>query len=493
VRVDGRDLRCKVVGEGGNLGLTQQGRIEAARHGVRLNNDAVDNSAGVDTSDHEVNIKILLDDVVRRGDLTAKQRSQMLHAMTGDVAELVLQHNYGQNLALGISRAQAVTLLNVHGRMIRELSAAGALDRSLEYLPDDDDLREREVNHQGLTSPELCVLLAYSKMTLASALPPQDLAGDPYFQSILVRYFPPLLSGRFADLLPEHPLAAEIIRTVVINDLVDRAGVSFVHRAAEETGAEPMDIVRGYTFTRDVFDLPQLWRQVRELDNQVSTAAQDKIYLETRRLLDRATRWLLQTHAAALDLTREVSRYGPVVRKLSPELKHLLRGAELARLQTLTDQMLVLGVPQSLADETASLLYRFMLLDVVRVAERTKAPPLDVAAMYFCLSERYDVDDFLTRISTLPRTGRWEALARQALRSDLYSALAALTAQVIRSTDPDSETVARCDTWEQANPSEVGRTRATLQEIAGLEGHDLASLSVALRALRTLVAQARGV
>ena len=493
VRVNGDELRCRVVGEGGNLGLTQRGRIEAAQSGVALNNDAIDNSAGVDTSDHEVNIKILLDEVVRSGDLTMKQRSALLHSMTDEVGGLVLQHNYDQNMVLGNARAQATALLPVHERMIRDRAAAGDLDRELEFLPSDEEIRERLGDCVGLTSPELSVMLAYSKMTLAGAVSSDVLAADPYFQPVLSSYFPAEIVARYADRLAAHPLAPDIIKTVVVNDLVNHGGISFAFRAKEETAATPMDVVRGYTFARDVFDLPDLWTRIRALDDVVPTRSQSKAYLEARRLLDRTTRWMVQTHSAAYNLTDEMARYAPVVADLTPQLPAMLRGAESERWQALTSALVADGLPEDVAADTALLLYRFQLLDITRIAERTDAPAAEVAAVYFVVSERSAVDDFLTRISTLPRAGRWEALARQSLRSDLYSALASLTAQVVRSTEAGADPVARVDQWEEANLAEVSRVRRTLADIATIEGgNDLASLSVALRALRTLVAQSRG-
>ena len=492
VRVDGAELRCRVVGEGGNLGLTQRGRVEAALHGVRLNTDAVDNSAGVDTSDHEVNIKILLDDVVGSGDLTTKQRNQLLHSMTDEVAGLVLQHNYDQNTVLANARAQAPILLPVHERMIRDLVASGSLDRDLEFLPSDEEMRAREADGFGLTSPELSVLLAYSKLTLAAAVPSDDLAADPYFAPVLTRYFPQALQAAYPDRMPQHPLAPEIIRTVVVNDLVNHGGISFAFRAKEETGATAMDTVRGYTFARDVFDLPTLWDRIRGLDSRVVTSAQCRAYLEARRLLDRTTRWMVQTHSADYDLTTEVSRYGPIVAQLTPLLPDLLRGAERLQWETLTAEAVATGLPDDLAADIALLLYRFQLLDIVNIAERTGADPQEVAAVYFVVSERSQVDHYLTLISTLPRSGRWEALARQALRSDLYSALASLTAQIVRSTPSGDNPDDRVTQWEKANHAEVTRVRSTLSDIAAMDsGADLASLSVALRAMRTLVAQSR--
>ena len=288
-------------------------------------------------------------------------------------------------------------------------------------------------------------------------------------------------------------MAADIITTVVVNDLVNHGGITFTFRAKEETAASPMDVVRGYTLARDVFELPQLWSRIAALDNLVPSSAQCKAYLEARRLLDRTTRWLVQTHSSAYDLSAQVARYSPVVAELTPGLPDLLRGAERQRWEALAAELTATGLPEDIARDTALLLYRFQLLDITNIAERTEAPPSDVAAVYFVVSERSSVDDFLTRISTLPRAGRWEALARQAMRSDLYSALASLTAQVVRSTANGTDPVARVDEWEATNEAEVARVRRTLADIATVDGgHDLASLSVALRALRTLVAQSRG-
>ncbi len=491
VRVNGRDLRCQVVGEGGNLGLTQLGRIEAAQFGVRLNTDAIDNSAGVDTSDHEVNIKILLDAVVRQGDLTVKQRNALLRSMTGAVADLVLADNYSQNLVLGNARTQASSLMSVHNRYIQQLAARGEIDRDLEHLPSDDEMREREAAHRGLTSPELSVLLAYSKLTLTAQLPPRALADDPYFRPMLDAYFPRELRDQYRDRLADHPLAAEIITTSVVNGVINRGGITFVYRGHEETGADPLEVVRGLTFTRDVFALPQLWARAESMDNQIPTRAQSSVHLEARRLLDRGARWLLQTYGSAVDLTALVQRYRPVVAELGPHLSEMLRGTELTRLEAIAMGLVSEGVPDDLAHDAAALLYQFSLLDVVRIAERIQADPADIAPLYFMVSEHYEVDGFLTRISALPRDGRWKALARQALRSDLYQVLASLTAQIARSTDKGMSADERMEQWELQNTAEVSRVRQTLKEISRLERHDLASLSVALRAMRTLVAQSR--
>ena len=491
VRVNGNELRVAVVGEGGNLGLTQPGRIEAALNGVRLNTDAIDNSAGVDTSDHEVNIKILLSDVIQSGDLTMKQRNEILSAMTDEVSALVLDDNYAQNLVLGTARAQAPAMLPVHQRLIQQWVADGVVDRKLESLPTDEEIVERLALHQGLTSPELSVLLAYSKMTLSTALESTDISAEPYYRPVLAKYFPERLTDRFADRLSRHPLAAGIIRTAVVNETVNHGGIGFVFRVSEETGAQPLEVVHGFAFTRDVFDLSELWRQTSALDNKVSTTAQTSVHLEVRRLLDRTTRWLVQTYGSGINLATEVPRYSPIVAELGPKLPDMLRGGELRRLQSIAARLAGQGITEDLATLAASLLYRFSLLDVARIAERTDSQPEPTARLYFAVSEHYEVDEFLTRISGLPREDRWDALARQAMRSDLYQVLASLTAQIERATDSASTADDRIGQWEEANFAETSRVKATLRQISRLERHDLASLSVALRAMRTLVAQSR--
>ncbi len=491
IRIDATELRCRVVGEGGNLGFTQLGRVEAARRGVRLNTDAIDNSAGVDTSDHEVNIKILLDKVVAAGDLTAKQRNALLAGMTDEVAQLVLRDNYDQNVALANARYGAGRMLAVHARQLKEFERRGALDRALEFLPVEADLTARAAAGLGLTSPELSVLLAYSKMTLTQDLGSSALPDDPYFAAVLSDYFPRALVDRFGDRLGSHPLRRDIVITCLVNDLVNRGGSTFAYRVAEDLAATPVDVVRGYAFTRDVFDLNPLWRRIAALDNELPTSVQAQLYLEVRRLLDRGSRWLVQTKGVGLDLRREVAQYAPVVRDLGDELAGLLRGEEADRLARLTAGFTDQGVPHDLAVDVAAGLYQFTLLDVTNVAHRTGFAPREVAAVYYETSARFGIDDLLTRISELPRSGRWLSLSRQAVRSDVYAALASLTGHILRDTRTEVDAPQRLAQWEADNRAEVDRVRTVLAEINALDEADLASVSVATRALRTLITQSQ--
>jgi len=491
IRVDGLQLRASVVGEGGNLGCTQLGRIEAAQRGVQINTDAIDNSAGVDTSDHEVNIKILLDSVVRAGDLTGKQRNELLASMTADVGAHVLRDNYEQNVLLGNARVQAYSMLPVHQRFIRALVKRGDLDRDLEFLPHDTEIERRHAAGTGLTSPEFSVLVAYSKMTLKHDLLASGLPDEPYFRSVLRGYFPPAIAQGYGDRVEGHPLRREIVTTCVVNDMINRSGITFAYRASEETGATTVEVARAFAVVREVFELPSFWARVEALDNKVPTVAQTALYLECRRLLDRATRWLLQARRTLLDVDAEIAHFAGVA-ALRPSIPSLLKGVERERLDRRTADFVALGVPEDLAQETAAMLDAFSLLDVVEVAQRVDEDAADVAGLYLALSERFEVDRMLTRITALPRDDRWAALARMALRYDLYGALAGLTRNVLGATPEGGEPEARIAAWEVANAEGLARTKATLAEMSTAESFDLATLSVALRVIRTLVPSGSG-
>ena len=491
IRINGSQLRCRVVGEGGNLGLTQLGRVEAARSGVLLNTDAIDNSAGVSTSDHEVNIKILVDEAVHDGEITERQRDELLHGMTDEIAEMVLTDNYLQNVHLTASGRLAGRSLSVQARLMRELEARDELDRSLEFLPDDDEIAERTALGEGLTSPERSVLMAYVKNVTTDALDDSSLPDDPYFMATLADYFPEVLREPFAEGMKRHALRRQIVVTCLVNDMVNRGGSTFPFRVAEELGAGPAETVRGFVFTRDVFRMQDLWRRIAALDHLVPAEVQEDMYLQLRRLLDRGTRWLIQTKGATLDLQHEVDYYAPIVQDLGSRIGELLRGSEAAELRADRALLEQQGVPEDVAHDVAGVLFRFQLLDIATVAARVSEEPPDVASLYFAISERFGVDRLLSGISTLPREGRWQTLARQSVRSDLYSAVASLTAEVLRETESTEDPDSRIDRWQSARSTEVHRAREILHEIDTLEQQDLATLSVALRAVRTLLTQSR--
>lgn len=489
LRINGAELRCKVVGEGGNLGCTQLGRIEAARAGVKINSDAIDNSAGVDTSDHEVNIKILLNLAMETGKLSIDQRNTLLSSMTDEVGLLVLQDNYQQNVILEQSRFKAVEMLRVHQRLMQNLESIGLLNRTVEYLPTDSQIDTLHMQKLGLSSPELSVLMAYVKIDLTSAFTEDSVVDEDWCIPVLTNYFPSALRDRYSDLMLRHPLKREIIATVMTNDMVNRGGISYALRANEESGATPADILRAYVVSKEVFGFTQLWDEIEKLDRVASTECQIALYLESRRLLDRATRWFLQSRGGKLDVTGEINKFAKDVSRLSTRLPELLRGIEKTRYEREVQKYLGLGAPETLARQVAGLLDVFSLLDVVEIANRHKADPDRVVELYFALSERYDVDRLLHHITQLPRDDRWNAYARSALRSDLYVALAGLTSRVTQATQQSESVDQRIENWESKFAEGVGRTRLTLNEIAASENTDLATLSVALRAIRTLVGQ----
>ena len=486
IRVDGDQLRVRVVGEGGNLGFTQLGRVEFARNGGRINTDAIDNSAGVDTSDHEVNLKILLDRAVASGRLTRNERNELLASVTEDVAAHVLRDNYEQNVLLGMARKLSPALVSVHLRLMQDLEAHGDLDRAIEFLPSDKEIERRETEGIGLLSPENAVLCAYSKITLMRHIQETSLPDEAWYHRALAEYFPPAIAERFADDLIRHPLARDIITTVVVNDMINRSGTTFVHRAIEETGAEVAQIVRAYSVVREVFGLPGLWARIESLDNEVPTAAQHAGYQEIRRLIDRATRWIVDVRFPIGDVAAEIKRFGPTLRELQPRITELVRGAELADIQSETQRLSGLGLPPDLAASLAELLSTFLLLDVVEIAAASQHSVAEIAALHFGLSDQFFVDEMLTAVTRLPRDDRWTTLARAAMRHDVYAALSAITTSVLNSTDDAMSADQRIATWTERNAERVDRTRTTVRAALDREVVDLATVSVALRVMRGL-------
>ncbi|MGV1008152.1 MAG: NAD-glutamate dehydrogenase [Dermatophilaceae bacterium] len=487
IRVNGAQLRCRVVGEGGNLGATQLGRIEAALAGVRINTDALDNSAGVDTSDHEVNIKILLGMLTREGDMTLKQRNALLEEMADEVSAQVLRDNYQQNVLLGNARAQDVIMLPVHQRLIHHLEKHADLDRGLEFLPSDAEIVSRQKDGLGLQSPELSVLVAYTKLDLKRQLLPTSLPGDPWFHDTLVDYFPKQIRVGFNDVLDRHPLQDEIITNAVVNTMVNQAGTTHAFRAHEETGASAEQIARAFVVCHEVFDLESYVAAVEDLDNRVSTATQTTLYLDMRRLVDRSARWLLSKRTASIDVGAEVARFKGLVTELTPIVPDVLQGSERDRLDCRAEELVLKGTPEGLALRAAGLLDAFSLLDVIEIAADTDSSPEHVLRVYYHASERFGIDDLLARVGQLPRDDRWDALARGALRDDLYAVLERLTREVLGSSDPDQPAAVRFAQWAEANATSVTRAKASLRGIERLETANIAALSVALRTLRGVV------
>ncbi|MDN5795561.1 MAG: NAD-glutamate dehydrogenase [Intrasporangium sp.] len=493
IRINGADLRCKVVGEGGNLGMSQLGRIEADLAGIRVNTDAIDNSAGVDTSDHEVNIKIALGGPIRSGELSLERRNELLASMTDEVAARVLRDNYEQNVLLGNARAQQHVMLTVHERLIQFLTEHGDLDRALEFLPTDVEIARRQKAGLGLVSPEFAVLVAYTKLYLKGEVGASSLPDDPFFAETLHDYFPPPLRQQYAAAIDVHPLRREIITNSVVNSMVNRGGITFAFRAAEETGASADDVARAYVVCREIFDLPAFVRAVEATDNAVSTSAQTVLYLEFRRLLDRAVRWFLTNRPGQFNIATQVDRFRPGVQEYGARMSELLQGSERERLLRRAAEFEAMGVPADLALYAASLLDRYSLLDCIEMAAQTGNELGDVVGTYFRLSERFSIDEMLSRVSNLPRENRWDALARGALRDDLYSVLGALTQAALDVSHKGASPDHRVQQWFELNDEVLRRAQTSLAAIHRMSHPGIAALSVALRTLRTVTRPAGGV
>jgi glutamate dehydrogenase len=487
VRVDGKDLRCRVVGEGGNLGFTQGGRVEYALQGGRIYTDAIDNSAGVDCSDHEVNIKVLLDAVVESGDMTEKQRNELLTEMTEEVAQLVLRDNYEQTRALSNAVAQAASMVDVHARFIRALEHAGQLNRELEFLPDEETFAERKSNGVGLTAPEFAVLLAYTKITLYRELLDSDVTEDPYLSGELERYFPTPLRERFRDRMQEHRLRREITATQITNSMVNRCGITFAYRMREETGASAPEIVRAYAAAREVFDVRGLWAEIEAEDNRVEAEVQTEILLEGRKLLGRATRWLLRNRRPPLDIAATVSYFSEGTAQLTERIPELMLDSDRKALDRATERLIEANVPPDLARRVAAMSPMVSALDIVDVAATAGQPVEAVAAVYFALGDRLKFHWLRERVRALPRDDRWRTLARAALRDDLNAEQAELTAEVIRSAPEEFPALERVDAWVDANRASTERALQVLTDINASGAFGLATLSVALREIRNLI------
>ncbi|MEZ0094337.1 NAD-glutamate dehydrogenase [Streptacidiphilus sp. EB129] len=487
IRVNGADLRVKVLGEGGNLGATQLGRIEFALNGGAVNTDAIDNSAGVDTSDHEVNIKILLNRVVADGDMTVKQRNALLAEMTDEVGAHVLTNNYAQNVALANAHAQAASMLDVHARMMRRLVADGHLNRALEFLPNGSQIRERAAAGRGLTQPELSVLLAYVKITLADEILASDLPEDAYVQGKLHRYFPQQLQSAFGEQIDAHALHREIITTVLVNETVNRGGSTFAFRLKEETGATYEEIVRSHTAARAIFDLKGIWAEIEALDTRVPAEVQTRMRLHSRRLVERATRWLLNNVRQPLDIAETIEAFRERCNQVWGLLPDVLRGSDREWFDSVYAELAAAGVPVTLAVRVAGLSSAFPSLDVVEVADRTKQDVRTVAEVYYDLADRLTITGLLDRIIELPRGDRWQSMARAAIREDLFAAHAVLTAELLGHGTAESTPEERFEAWVGTNATLVNRARTTLDDIRSAESYDLANLSVAMRTFRTLL------
>jgi glutamate dehydrogenase len=479
VRIDAADLRVQMVGEGGNLGFTQSGRIEYALAAGLIYTDAIDNSAGVDCSDHEVNIKILLGEVMAAGEMTLKQRNQLLDEMTDEVAELVLANNRAQTLALMVARQQSLPMVNVHARYLDLLEREGWLDRALEFLPSDKQIAERQSTGAGLTTPELAVLIAYTKNANVAEILLSDLPDDPALVEDLVDYFPLVLRERFRDHILDHRLRREIAATELVNQMVNLSGISYDHRMTEDTGASVTDVARAWVAVREVLDFPDWWDEIGALTD-VALDHQLELYLDCRRAAERCSLWFLRHRRPPVDIGAEVEHFRGPFQALAAEFSGCLRGGLADAVQSMTATRVAQGIPEGLAARSAVWRLLHTTFDVIELAERVAVTPKEACTAYWSLFDRLELMWLWDGIGALPRSDRWQTQARGSLRDDLLSALSELTENVLESAE------GTVDRWWTANARTVQRAVAQLTEIRRTDGFDITNLSVALRQVRNL-------
>ena len=484
VRVDGRDLRCKVVGEGGNLGCSQLGRIEFASRGGRINTDFVDNSGGVDCSDHEVNIKILLKTVQQKTKLTTPQRNKLLAQMTDDVAGLVLRDNYLQSQAISLLEAKAPERLGEHAHFIRSLELDGLLDRALEYLPNGEEIEERRRAGRGLVRPELAIMVSYAKIALNSQLIQSDVPEDPYLSLELNRYFPERLSRRYGDVLGDHRLRREIIVTATTNSIVNRMGPTFVARTQQDTGADAATVSRAYSIAREAFEVRDLWNAIERLDNKVATAVQYGMVQDTLALIRQATYWLIQRHRNALGIETQVARLRPGIRELVRAPLQWLQGSGRARFEARSAELAKAGVPADLTRRIAVCDALHCATDIVELAQSRKITVDQAARAYFGIGAHFGLDWLRQHIEGLDTEGHWHAVARGSLREALFEVHRTL-AQGVLEGSREADPTRAVEKWLDKHRAAAGHAHAVITDIRSQTTEvDFASLSVALQAVR---------
>lgn len=486
LRINGKDLKAKIVGEGGNLGLTQLGRIEYAAHGGRLNADSVDNVGGVDCSDKEVNIKILLNTLVQNGDLTVKQRNKLLYDMTDDVSVKVLEDCYRQTHSLSITAMRGGSQLKEQARFINALERTGKLDRALEFIPNDDEIADRLIKGSGLTRPELSVLLAYNKMVLKDDLVCPEITGNSYYDKYLVEYFPKMLQQKYLTEMQNHPLRAEIIATQLANAIGNDMGFNFVNRMFEETGETVAEIANCYTVASNVFGMSEIWKKIEALDNKIPTAVQTEMLFQIRRTVRRATRWFLRHRNKALDVNESIKFYRETFIDLSTNLYSYMTDGDVGQLKRIEDDLIKSNVPQDIASYVAKLSSIFSTMDIAELTAEDSRNVSVVASTYFELGARLDLHWFLDQITRQPVANHWQALARSSYREELDWQQRSLTSVILRSYTKIKKTDELLDNWFKENKLSLARWNHILSEFRIGETHEFAKFSVALRELMLL-------
>ena len=486
LRVNGKDVRAKIIGEGGNLGMTQLGRIEYAMHGGRVNTDFIDNVGGVDCSDNEVNIKILLNALVSAGDLTSKQRNNLLYSMTDEVGDLVIRDCYRQTQSISISHLGGVNQLKEQLRFIHGLEREGYLNRELEFIPSDDEISDRLAKGMALTRPELSVMLAYGKMVLKEKFNIPSITENPYHGKLLIEAFPKILQEKFAAQMEQHPLRSEIIATKLTNNIINDMGMNFVYRIQEETGASVDEIANAYAIVKGIFGLEKLWRDIEKLDSSMDAREQLVMLEMMRRTLRRAARWYLRHGNKSVPIQEAIDFYASTYQDLFVNVQDYLVEDEYTQLENTQHHFIEAGVPEKIAYQVASLSNMFPCLDLAQVAEAEKRDIKLVANLYFKLGHKLEVHWFLEQINNQPVNNHWQALARASYREELDWQQRALTTVLLNSSPKSVDAEEILKKWMESNQTLLDRWYHMMSEFKTSNTHEFAKFSVALRELMLL-------
>lgn len=486
-RVNGNELRCKVVGEGGNLGFTQLGRIEYSMKGGLMNTDFIDNSAGVDCSDHEVNIKILLNKEMQKGKLTEKDRNTLLASMTDEVAELVLKDNYNQALAMSIAASHSNRLIGLDQAYLKELEANGTVNRAVEFLPDDKKILERKAAGLGMTRPELAVLLSYTKLSIKNEILKSALPEDPFFDPMIFTAFPKTLVQAYADALKQHNLRREIIATQLSNDLVNMMGITFMYRMQDEAGASTSEVIRAHTIVSQIFDTHTLQKNIESLMFSVPMDLQQELFRHLRRLQHLATRWFLRSNRLQGNMADIIARYQAPIKQLEALLPSLMSGVTRTYLENLAEQFVKMGLDKNIAQRIASSRAMYTLLNVVEVALENKLDLVKTAQIYFDVGKQFNLVWFRDQINSDSREGHWDLLARFALREELDAHQRKLTVLIMQTIKEKLPAEKMISTWIDQHPLIKQRWDKILEMLHGSTSIDYVMFFISLRELTDLI------
>jgi glutamate dehydrogenase len=486
IRIDGHELRCRVVGEGGNLGMTQLGRVEYSLGGGACFTDFIDNVGGVNCSDLEVNIKILLNEFVQAGDLTEKQRNALLETMTEEVAEKVIRNNYNQARVINLATWEAQRRMDEYIRLMCSMENENKLNRELEFLPDDETLSERKVKGLAFTAPEISVISSYSKNILKEELALSDIADDTYVANEIFSAFPASLVEKYSDAITNHRLKRELVATEICNSMINRMGMSFIYRMKNSTGADSATVTKAYIFARDVFQTDALWADIEDLDLKIDPSLQKELLSAMVRLVRRSARWYVRNRRKGMLLTEEIPSFTEGVKQITDMFPQLLVGEGLEDWQGRYNKYLEADVPDQLARIVAAAPYLYLLLGLVEAAHVTDTPVEEVARIYFDLGERMDLHWYSTQLHSLEVSNQWQALAREAFQDDLDSQRRVLTTGVIKQKEEGDSAEESIDRWIKSHELLIDRWTRMLEDMRATTTRGYPLFSVATRELLDL-------